>query len=70
MFWTAFLVFGIAGCLSVLLDLDHLIPFKYTGVSVWDFRPLHRPIAILCCIVLCIVIAYIGRQIYRMVLNK
>ena len=62
------LIFGSCGLISVLLDFDHFIPSAKTG-SVWDWRPLHRPVAVLCVYVLGIVISHIGRQVCRLILK-
>ena len=47
----AFLVFGICGISSALLDLDHFwkyfgleVPFNFTG---WYGRPFHSPVVLL-----------------------
>lgn len=47
----AFLVFGICGITSAMLDLDHFwkyfgleIPFNLTG---WNGRPFHSPVVVL-----------------------
>lgn len=50
-------VFWIAGCLSVLVDLDHLWsilgleePFNLTG---WPSRPLHHPVVFVLYAIIC-----------------
>lgn len=62
------LVFWIAGCLSVLVDLDHL--WKLVGVEAplnltdWVGRPLHHPVVFMLYAIICglLTVAFVSRR--------
>jgi len=63
----ALFVFWIAGCLSVLVDLDHV--WKYAGLEEpvnftgWIGRPFHHPVVFVLYAVVCglFVLAFVSR---------
>ena len=62
------LVFWVAGCLSVLVDLDHF--WKYSGLEEplnltgWIGRPFHHPVVYLLLGIICgvLVTAFVSRR--------
>lgn len=66
---SALCVIGICGLVGISLDIDHLIAFLL-GWSLKDYRWLHMPVFIVCCVCLCFVSAYLGRLFVKLVLKE
>jgi hypothetical protein len=59
-------VIGSCGLAGVLVDIDHPITYWLTGKAT---RADHIPLAIMCCLILCLISAYIGGLYSRLVLS-
>jgi hypothetical protein len=60
-------VIGSCGLAGVLVDIDHPISYWITGKAP---RAAHLPLAVISCIVLCCVSAYIGGLYCKLVLRR
>jgi len=64
---TALVVGVLCGCVSVLVDSDHVIAHL---IGATHGRIFHKSILVGCCIMLCGCIAYIGGFYIRQVLGR